>query len=150
MTETTTDTNPNTTPLAELEHRASLLLTNIMDNPHSVGASVEDGNYSKVDTEYGTREQIEVGTENSRSETWLKISRAVEHDPKFHIPGKFVETMTAFTNIPGVAQVRMMIMDGKATYLEYSDPYARKSTDGLEEAIEAVKLAVEERRPLAS
>jgi hypothetical protein len=149
MTETTTDASPNTAPLAELEHQASLLLTDIMDNPQSVGASIEDGSYSKVETEHEIHEKIDVGSGLSSVE--LRVSRDREHDPKRHMPGKFVEAMTVYASIPGIAQVVLMVMNGKVGAVEYGDPFGTKNgLDGLEEAIDAVKLAVEERRSLAS
>jgi hypothetical protein len=142
MSESTT-TNPNIIPVPELEQQASLLLGTIMDNPQAIGANEEDGSYSKTETVNEVREKITIGTEQSG--VTLVASRQLEHDPQRHLPGKFVEALSVYASIPGIAQVLLATVDGKIQAIEYSDQFDSKNDlSGLEDAVEAIKFAVEE------
>jgi hypothetical protein len=142
MSETNAVNNPNIAVILEQERQANLLLTEIMDNPKSIGASVEKGNYSRVETENEVHEKIDV--ESEHSDVKLRASRSLEHDPKRHLPGKHSETITIYTNIPSIAQLSLVMVNGKVWSIEYGDQFGSKNMDGLEEALEAIRFAIKE------
>lgn len=143
MSETHTTNNPNIVQSPELEQQASLVISEIMDNPQKIGANTEDGSYSKTETENEVREKIDVGTEHSGVK--LRASRQREHDPERHLPGKFVEAADVYASVPGIAQVLLIVVNGKVQAIEYGDQFGSKNDiSALEDALEAIKFAVEE------
>lgn len=146
MSEKIVIANPDVAPSSEQQERATSLLTEIIDSPDSIGASTEDGTYSKTQTENELRETIDVGSPHGGLK--LKASRIREHDPERHLPGKQSETLTIYASIPDIAQVNLVIVDGKVWSVDYSDPFVTMNQEGdfsgLNEALDAIKVAVDE------
>lgn len=133
---------PNVSSAPEQEVQANLLLSDIMNNAESISASVENGSYIKTEAENEVREKLEVKSESSGIR--LEASRDLIHDPEWNLSGKYTETLKVYASIPQVAAALVITVAGKTQAVEYSDPYGKKGIDGLEDALEAIQLAVEE------
>lgn len=141
MTETSTSSNPNVDPHLKQQHEASLLVSAIMKDPQSLGASSEDGSYTTTKTEHGTSEEVTLASNTGLT---LTVLRQREHDPARHAPGKTAESIIVNAYI-GDAQAMLHINNGKVVIVEYSDENGKKTDiDGLADAVATIELAVEE------